>query len=238
MGRYYRNSKYSHPKYSEEYINRIAELIKTMTDEEILERLREEFPWISITRKGLRHLIDRFDLERYCVPPKGKEAWELIEENRVQCAVCGRWLRALNTAHLRKHSLTVSEYKEKFGIMKKQPLVVKDVSRMLRESALRHGFRGKRINIVELLKERKIKYPTARKRPRQEVVMRMKRGLQRKAGLARKPRKLARLLIYRELAVRLREKGYSYPLIKEEIEKVSGEKASVATIRRLVLGRR
>lgn len=238
MGRYYRDSKYSHPKYSDEYINRIAELIKTMTDEEILERLREEFSGISITRKGLRHLIDRFNLEKYCVPPKGKEAWELIEEKKVQCAICGRWLRALNTAHLKKHSLTVNEYKEKFGIMKKQPLIVKDVSRMLRESALKHKFHGKGANIVELLKEKKIKYPTVRKRPRQEIVMRMKKGLQRKAGLARKPRKLAKLLHYRKLAVRLREEGYSYPLIKEEIERVSGEKVSVATIRRLVLGKR
>jgi hypothetical protein len=39
---------------------------------------------------------------------------ELLD--RVQCAVCGRWYQAIRGSHLRKHGLTIEQYKEEAGL--------------------------------------------------------------------------------------------------------------------------
>ncbi|MGA1847614.1 MucR family transcriptional regulator [Deferribacter abyssi] len=126
--KYYKNSKYSFPKYSDEHIDFIAECIKTMTDEEIYETFTKEFPDVNVTLKSIKHLINRFNLEKHCIPPNTDKPWELVRENKVQCAICGRWLKTLHGHVESKHDITISEYKEKFGINSTQPLCCNNIS--------------------------------------------------------------------------------------------------------------
>jgi len=37
-------------------------------------------------------------------------------KDRVRCRICGEWFKAVNHFHLRKHGMTVAEYKEQFGV--------------------------------------------------------------------------------------------------------------------------
>ena len=70
----------------------IKSAIRTQTLDEMAAALH-------FTPKRTRYLIDRYHLDRYCIPPKTDRVWDLIKEDRVQCAVCGMWMQAINGAH-------------------------------------------------------------------------------------------------------------------------------------------
>ena len=55
------------------------------------------------------------------------------DEDRVQCHLCGAWLRMVGGAHLRrKHGWTVAEYREAFHLLKQTPTCARGVSKRLR----------------------------------------------------------------------------------------------------------
>lgn len=53
--------------------------------------------------------------------------------DKVQCHVCGMWLKALNTFHLREHGLSIQEYRDRFGFIKSIPLCSKGTSQKHKE---------------------------------------------------------------------------------------------------------
>jgi rubrerythrin len=59
------------------------------------------------------------------------------DEDRVQCHLRGAWLRMVGGAHLlRKHGLTVAQYRETFQLLKQTPTCAPGVSKRLRALAL------------------------------------------------------------------------------------------------------
>ena len=42
--------------------------------------------------------------------------------DRIQCHACGRWFHKLNSTHLTRHGLSISEYKERYGLNDSTPL--------------------------------------------------------------------------------------------------------------------
>ncbi len=61
------------------------------------------------------------------------EAKKSIKENSVICLVCGKSFKVLGKRHLADHGMTPNEYREKFGLKKKTPLVCKALVRDRRE---------------------------------------------------------------------------------------------------------
>ena len=56
-----------------------------------------------------------------------------IKENSVTCLVCGKSFKVLGKRHLATHGLSPKEYREKFGLRKRAPLICKSLARERRE---------------------------------------------------------------------------------------------------------
>lgn len=184
-------------------------------------------------KRGSGYLIERFDLEKHCTPPSGERIWDLVLENKVQCAVCGRWLEVLNDSHLRKHNLTQLEYKIMFGAKKKQPFYSRRVCRTLRKHAVKRKL-GSNWEDAKIWEKRPYSY----KKPLQAVIERIERGLQTKAARSPKPRKLALLLRHRKLILRLRRRKLTFPEIARIVSKKFGMSFSAMTVSRAYRGGR
>jgi hypothetical protein len=81
----------------------------------------------------------------------GVLAYDNIDD-KVQCHVCGKWFIYL-APHLRwKHNLTVDEYREDFGLNRRQPLCAEGLSEKHRRHFVEAGLVGKHLvfNLSEL----------------------------------------------------------------------------------------
>lgn len=61
------------------------------------------------------------------------EAKKSIKEKSVTCLVCGKSFKVLGKRHLATHGLSPKEYREKFGLRKRAPLICKSLARERRE---------------------------------------------------------------------------------------------------------
>lgn len=71
------------------------------------------------------------------LPPRGEIVFDEAGE-RVQCHVCGSWLKALN-AHLRLHGLDASTYKEAYDLNRTASLWPPALKDKQRQAALDRG---------------------------------------------------------------------------------------------------
>lgn len=60
-------------------------------------------------------------------------------EDKVECHICGKWLRGLNNHVLRTHGWTVDEYREEFGLNRGQGLICQGTRQLLAEINKRLG---------------------------------------------------------------------------------------------------
>jgi len=66
-------------------------------------------------------------------------------EDRIQCHACGRWLQKIESKHLSGHGLTISEYKEAFGLNETTPLETPSITERRRVANQKHeGWRNLR----------------------------------------------------------------------------------------------
>jgi ROS/MUCR transcriptional regulator protein len=56
-------------------------------------------------------------------------------EDRVQCHLCGRWLKVVGGTHIRWHGWTLERYREAFQLRESVPTCSTSVSGRLRRSA-------------------------------------------------------------------------------------------------------
>lgn len=209
-----------------------------MTDEEIYDAFKKRFPNIPITLRAIKHLIENHNLERFCIPPDTDRPWELRKDNKIQCAICGRWLKFINHAHLKKHGLTAREYKLKFGIKQNFPLASEAYSALLK---LRNERRLKLLHqkFPDLFKNQlKNIRPYSYQKPKQFVIERIESGVQKKAAKAPKPRKY-RSIITPELIKHLRDNfNLSFSQISQIIKIKFNITLSDTTIKRIYFGTR
>ncbi len=62
-----------------------------------------------------------------CEPKKS------IKEKSIVCCECGKSFKIITKKHLASHGLTPDEYREKYGLKKKTPLVCKSLQRERRK---------------------------------------------------------------------------------------------------------
>jgi predicted transcriptional regulator len=61
------------------------------------------------------------------------DATKSIKEKSVSCLECGKTFKILSARHLALHGLTAEEYKEKWGLKQKTPLIAKALLRERRK---------------------------------------------------------------------------------------------------------
>jgi len=210
----------------------IKTAIRTMTIEEMAATL-------CLTPKQTRYLIERHHLDQYCKPPEIDKVWELIGEDKVQCAVCGIWMQTINAPHLSKHDLTVAEYKEKFGLNKGQPLCCKKLSDHWRQIAIRKKFgKDEATSAGRKLFTKGDVRPYSYKKSKQAIEYRIKKGYQNKAGRAKKPREYLKHVDV-DMRKRLRDEDrLPFNAIAKAVAEETGYRLSDMTIKRIYYGRR
>ncbi|GMT44069.1 MAG: hypothetical protein IEMM0003_0888 [bacterium] len=210
----------------------IKTAVRTMTIEEMAAALR-------LTPKQVRCLIDRYHLDQYCELPKTDKVWELIGDDKVQCAVCGMWMQTINAPHLSKHNLTVAEYKQRFGLNKGQPLCCRKLSDHWRQIAIRRKFgKDEATSAGRKIFTKGDVRPHSYKKSKQTLEYRIKKGYQSKAGRAKKPREYLKH-VDAAMIKRLRdENGLSFTAIAKVAAEKTGYRLSDTTIKRMYYGRR
>jgi len=76
------------------------------------------------------------------------------------------------------------------------------------------------------------------KKSKQAIAQRIGKGLQSKAGKAKKPREYLKHIDIKTIKFLREKKNMSYPAIAKEVAKKTGYALSWSTIRRLYLGKR
>ncbi|WP_027178953.1 MucR family transcriptional regulator [Maridesulfovibrio bastinii] len=114
----------------EDYIKEALEIVKaqasvrTMTEEEMTSMVRK-------LSSGIQAIADNQNMpsetEPACDPKKS------IKEKSIVCCECGKSFKIITKKHLASHGLTADEYREKFGLKKKTPLVCKSLQRERRK---------------------------------------------------------------------------------------------------------
>lgn len=85
----------------------------------------------------------------------GYQGVKMQSENRelIQCYECGRWFKVISTPHLKRHGLTIREYKDKYGFFQKTSLISDVQSNFLANQMVNNVNKlGKRLPSEKLLK--------------------------------------------------------------------------------------
>lgn len=114
----------------EDFLKEALEIVKaqasvrTMTEEEMTSMVRK-------LASGIQSIADNQampnETEPACDPKKS------IKEKTIVCCECGKSFKIITKKHLASHGLTADEYREKFGLKKKTPLVCKSLQRERRK---------------------------------------------------------------------------------------------------------
>lgn len=114
----------------DDYLKEALEIVKaqagvrTMTEEEITSMVKKIAEGIKGVAEGS---VPREEA------PAGLDPKKSIKEKSVTCLECGKSFKVLTRKHLATHGLTPEEYREKFGMKKKMPLVSKSLQRERRK---------------------------------------------------------------------------------------------------------
>ena len=236
--RYYIESIHSRRRYSDEQIDFIVECMQTMSDEEIAEKFADKFPDANINPRKIGNLIIFLNLEEYLTPPATDRPWELVKKNKVQCALCGRWLKSISHNHLRKkHDITVEGYRYMFGANKTQPFCSEKTKSKFAEVAKNNQRKG--IFIVggnpKLSEER----PHGWGKSKQYVIEKTESGQQSKAAKSRrKPKAYRTDKDVKKLIDKLKGKNMPFVDIAGEVERELGYKISPSTVIRIFYNKR
>jgi predicted transcriptional regulator len=82
--------------------------------------------------------------------PKGS-----IQEDKVICLECGAEMRQLTAKHLSSHSLTIRDYKHRYGFPLRQSLSAKSLSKARSKAAKKRGLPEKLLKFQEERKRKK-----------------------------------------------------------------------------------
>lgn len=77
-----------------------------------------------------------------------------IQKNKIVCLECGQEFRMLSPKHLKSHSLTGREYREKYGFSRRQPLCAKALSEVRKKAGRDRGLPE---NLMKAIKARQKK---------------------------------------------------------------------------------
>ncbi|TIH18079.1 transcriptional regulator [Marinifilum sp. JC120] len=114
----------------EDYLKEALEIVKaqasvrTMSEEEMTSMVRKLSAGIQAIAENS---LPAQEEAPACEPKKS------IKEKSIVCCECGKSFKIITKKHLASHGLTPDEYREKYGMKKKTPLVCKSLQRERRK---------------------------------------------------------------------------------------------------------
>ncbi|MCR5562728.1 MAG: MucR family transcriptional regulator [Desulfovibrio sp.] len=102
--------------------------VRPMTSEQFMAFAKEIADGLRDTTSGAVHIKSAEAKSLSAI-----EAKKSIKEKSVTCLVCGKSFKVLGKRHLATHGLSPKEYREKFGLRKRAPLICKSLARERRE---------------------------------------------------------------------------------------------------------
>ncbi|HAS88110.1 MAG TPA: transcriptional regulator [Desulfovibrio sp.] len=114
----------------EDYLKEALEIVKaqasvrTMSEEEMTSMVRKLSAGIQAIAENS---LPAQEEAPACEPKKS------IKEKSIVCCECGKSFKIITKKHLASHGLTPDEYREKYGLKKKTPLVCKSLQRERRK---------------------------------------------------------------------------------------------------------
>ena len=95
--------------------------VRPMTPEEFMSYAKDIAEGLLgfAVAKELNDYVEKHPL------PAGGDGMASIKDNSITCLVCGKKAKVLKKTHLAGHGLTPNEYREKFGMKKRTPLMCK-----------------------------------------------------------------------------------------------------------------
>lgn len=114
----------------EDYLKEALEIVKaqasvrTMNEEEMTSMVRKLSAGIQAIAENS---LPAQEEAPACDPKKS------IKEKSIVCCECGKSFKIITKKHLLSHGLTPDEYREKYGLKKKAPLVCKSLQRERRK---------------------------------------------------------------------------------------------------------
>ncbi len=117
----------------EEHVKEALDIVKAqatvrnMTEDEISSMVKSLSENIKQMSEGVQEEKQKEEQEP-AVAPKNS-----VREKSVICLECGKSFKVLSKKHLEKHGLTPAEYKEKWGLKKRTPLIAKALARERRK---------------------------------------------------------------------------------------------------------
>nr|WP_203544552.1 MucR family transcriptional regulator [Desulfovibrio sp. JC022] len=98
--------------------------VRTMSEEEMTSMVRKLSAGIQAIAENS---LPAQEEAPACEPKKS------IKEKSIVCCECGKSFKIITKKHLASHGLTPDEYREKYGLKKKTPLVCKSLQRERRK---------------------------------------------------------------------------------------------------------
>ncbi|WP_432734445.1 MucR family transcriptional regulator [Maridesulfovibrio sp. FT414] len=114
----------------EDYLKEALEIVKaqasvrTMSEEEMTSMVRKLSAGIQAIAENSMPAQEESPV---CDPRKS------IKEKSIVCCECGKSFKIITKKHLASHGLTPDEYRERYGLKKKSPLVCKSLQRERRK---------------------------------------------------------------------------------------------------------
>lgn len=103
--------------------------------------------FLEVTFKRLKEMKEKEEGKEEGFGERGAPAvdpFKSVQRNKVICLECGQEFRQLTNAHLRSHGLTAKEYRRKWGLPARFPLVAKALVAKRRKLAKERGL-GERL---------------------------------------------------------------------------------------------
>jgi predicted transcriptional regulator len=111
----------------DDYLKEALEIVKaqasvrTMAEDDIVSMVKKVADGIKAVAEGCTSCAND---QTPAIDPK-----KSIKERSITCLECGKVFKVLTKKHLAPHGLTPEEYRDKYGMKKKTPLVSKSLQR-------------------------------------------------------------------------------------------------------------
>jgi predicted transcriptional regulator len=141
-------------------------LTTRMSTEEIVSSLKGVFGALIAMQRaegvdGNRASAGISEKDQAETAPKATNPMDSIRDDIVVCLECGTQMRQLTAKHLQSHGLSVREYKKKWGLKLKQPLIAKSVSKARSKAAKKRGLPKKLQDYLDAKKAAKKAAPSS-----------------------------------------------------------------------------
>lgn len=147
-----------------------------------------------------------------------------ITKYKVKCEECGVWYKKITSAHLKKHFLSIFEYKEKWGFYINQPLEAKYIKKLRQHYEQLYKSRKNIINKGIFFKKGyavKRKISEQRRLQLKSIAVNVQHTKKFKKLISKASKKLWQNKIYRDKVTKNVRKAYKNPELRKKMREQS-----------------